>query len=103
LSPVDPHRDPAAEPSDRSEAVTGDPTCRDVIERLLDYLEAALDPNTLAAFERHFHDCAPCRAYLRTYDRSRQLVGDLNRDELPDGLNTRLRALLLGRLGADRS
>jgi anti-sigma factor RsiW len=80
-----------------------DPTCRDVIELLLDYLEAALDPDTLAALDRHFHDCAPCRAYLRTYNRSRRLVGDLGRDELPARLRTRLRALLLGQPGSGRS
>ncbi|MGH7358625.1 MAG: anti-sigma factor family protein [Candidatus Rokuibacteriota bacterium] len=80
-----------------------DPACRDVIERLLDYLEAALAPETFAALERHLHDCDPCRAYLRTYDRSRRLVGDVVRDELPEGLKTRLHARLLGVLHADRS
>ena len=43
MSLVDPRRDPPPEYSGRSGAVT-DPTCRDVIELLLDYLEEALDP-----------------------------------------------------------
>jgi len=73
-------------------------TCRDVIGLLLDYLEEALDPDTVAAFERHLQDCAPCRAYLKTYDRSRRLVGEVNRVEMPDELKDRLRELLLGRL-----
>jgi mycothiol system anti-sigma-R factor len=84
-----------------------DPTCRDVIELLLDYVDEALDPATRAALEHHFRDCAPCVAYLRTYDRSRRLVGDVTRDEapaeLPANLKGRLRELLLRRLGSDRA
>jgi hypothetical protein len=79
---------------------TGDAplTCRDVIGLLLDYLEATLDDDTVALFERHLTDCAPCRAYLRTYDRSRRLVGDVTRVEMPREMRDRLRDLLLGRL-----
>ena len=77
-------------------------TCRDVIGLLLDYLEEALDPDTVAAFEHHLHDCAPCRAYLKTYDRSRRLVGEVGRVEMPDEMKDRLRQLLLGRLGSGR-
>ena len=102
MSPVDPRCDPPSEHPGRSAAVTG-PTCRDVIELLLDYLEEALDPGTVAQVERHFQDCAPCLAYLRTYERSRRLVGDVTRDELPEELKMRLRALLLGRLRLERS
>lgn len=102
MSLVDPRRDPPSEHSGRSEAVTA-PTCRDVIALLLDYLEEALDPGTVAQLERHFQDCAPCLAYLRTYDRSRRLVGDVTRDEPPEELRTRLCALVLGRLRLERS
>jgi anti-sigma factor RsiW len=74
-------------------------TCRDVIALLLDYLEATLDDDTVAQFERHLADCAPCRAYLRTYDRSRKLAGEVSRVEMPPEMRDRLRELLLGRLG----
>jgi anti-sigma factor RsiW len=75
-------------------------TCRDLIGLLLGYLEATLDEDTVALFERHLADCAPCRAYLRTYDRSRQLVGEVSRVEMPVEMRDRLRDLLLGRLGS---
>jgi anti-sigma factor RsiW len=75
-------------------------TCRDVIALLLDYLEATLDDDTVAQFERHLADCAPCRAYLRTYDRSRKLASEVNRVEMPAELRDRLRELLLSRLGS---
>lgn len=103
VSLVDPHRDPPVEPSDRP----FDPTCQDVIERLLDYVEDALDSATRAALEQHFQDCAPCVAYLRTYDRSRRLVGDVMQaeasTELPATVKARVRQLLLRRLDARRS
>ena len=73
-------------------------TCRNVIELLLEYLEEALDPETVAALKCHLDGCAPCRAYLRTYGRSRRLVGDVARNEMPAELKDRLRELLLGRL-----
>jgi hypothetical protein len=78
-------------------------TCRDVIGLLLDYLEATLGPDAAAAFERHLQDCAPCRAYARTYDRSRQLVAEVSQVEMPPEMKARLRGLLLGRLGATPS
>jgi anti-sigma factor RsiW len=100
---VDPHLGPPVEPPDRPV----DPTCRDVIELLLDYVEDTLDPATRASLEHHFQDCAPCVAYLRTYDRSRRLVGDVMQDEaaaeLPPNVKGRLRQLLLRRLGSARS
>jgi anti-sigma factor RsiW len=65
---------------------------------LLDYLEVTLDEDTVARFERHLADCPPCRAYLRTYDRSRRLAGEVGRVEMPAELRDRLRDLLLGRL-----
>jgi len=73
-------------------------TCRDLIALLLDYLEATLDEDTVALFERHLRDCAPCRAYLRTYDWSRRLVGEVERVDMPVEMRDRLRDLLLGRL-----
>ena len=78
-------------------------TCRDVIGLLLDYLEETLDPATVTAFERHLQDCVPCRVYLKTYDRSRWLVGEVSQVEMPEELKDRLRELLLGRLGSGRS
>ena len=91
-------RDLRPEPRKPPTSETGSLTCRDLIGLLLDYLEEALDPDTVTAFERHLQDCPPCRAYLRTYDRSRRLVGEVSEVEMPEELKDRLRDLLLGRL-----
>ena len=103
MSPVDPHPESARAPSSRPNTGGGPLTCRDLIGLLLDYLEATLDEDTVALFERHLADCAPCRAYLRTYDRTRRLVGDAERVEMPVEMRDRLRDLLLGRLSPRRS
>jgi anti-sigma factor RsiW len=72
-----------------------------VIGLLVEYLEETLDPDAIAAFERHLAGCAPCRAYLKTYDRSRRLVGEVG-VAMPEELKDRLRELLLDRLRATR-
>jgi anti-sigma factor RsiW len=103
MSLPDPRSEPApAHPAPRG-AAGSLLTCRDVIGFLLDYLEATLDEDTIALFERHLADCAPCRAYLRTYDRSRRLVGEAGRVEMPVEMRDRLRDLLLGRLDSRSS
>jgi predicted anti-sigma-YlaC factor YlaD len=73
-------------------------TCRDAISVLADYLDTILDAGVLADLEAHLRDCAPCRAYLDTYRRTRDLVGASERAEMPDELKTRLRSFLLERL-----
>ena len=100
MSRPDPHVEPARAHAGRLEAGGAPLTCRDLIGLLLDYLEATLDEDTVALFERHLADCAACRAYLRTYDRSRRLVGEVGRVEMPAEMRDRLRDLLLGRLNS---
>jgi putative zinc finger protein len=76
-------------------------TCKDAIDLMGEYLEAALGPELLAALERHLADCGPCMAYLNTYRKTRQLAGELGRIEMPEEMKRRLRQLLLERLTRD--
>lgn len=92
--------DPSRE-SAESPAAGGTLTCQDVIGLLLDYLEAGLSPDAVAEFERHLEDCAPCLAYLRTYQRTRRLTAEAAHVEMPAELRGRLRALILGRLARE--
>jgi anti-sigma factor RsiW len=78
-------------------------TCQEVIGLLLEYLEAALTPDVVAAFERHLEICPPCVAYLNTYRKTRELTGAAERVEMPEEMRRILREHLLARLdGADR-
>ena len=70
-------------------------TCEEALTKLGEYLDAELTPGVLDALEAHFLVCAPCRAYLATYRRTKELVAKANRVEMPEALKQRLRALLI--------
>jgi hypothetical protein len=76
-------------------------TCKEAIELMGEYLEAALGPDLLAALERHLADCRPCVAYLNTYRKTRQLAGEVGRLEMPEEMKRRLRRLILERLARE--
>lgn len=73
-------------------------TCKEAIAKLAEYLDAELTPALLAEFEAHLRECAPCRAYLATYRKTRELAAKVNRVDMPEALRTRLRALLVGQI-----
>jgi len=77
-------------------------TCKDAIAILADYLEAALSPELLAQLEQHFRDCAPCRAYLATYRKTKSLAAGASRIEMPEEMKVRLREFLLAQLREGR-
>jgi len=68
----------------------------------VDYLDQTLGERLLAELERHLADCAPCRAYLRTYRRTRDLTARAAPADMPPELRARLRDFLRERvLGGD--
>jgi anti-sigma factor (TIGR02949 family) len=69
-------------------------TCRDALQRLMEYLDGELTAATLADFEAHLARCAPCRAYLATYRRTNELVAKAHRIDMPERLRAELRDLL---------
>lgn len=73
-------------------------TCRELIAVLADYLEQSLAADAVADLERHLADCAPCRAYIATYAKTRAIGGDAQRVEMPEEMRARLREFLLERL-----
>lgn len=73
-------------------------TCRDAIPLFSEYLEEILTGDVLADLERHLCDCAPCVAYLNTLRRTRDLVGQASRVEMPEQMKAHLRRFLLEHL-----
>ena len=74
-------------------------TCREVILDLLyDYLDQTLGADLTKEFEEHLKICAPCRAYLETYRKTKQLVGVAARPEMPPEMKARLKEVLLAKL-----
>jgi len=51
--------------------------CKDVVENIIDYIEAELDNKTSEELEKHQHDCPECKAFVRTYKKMLQLTGKL--------------------------
>jgi len=49
-------------------------TCKDVIVGLGEYLDAELAPAKFAEIEAHLRACDPCRAFLATYRKTKELV-----------------------------
>jgi anti-sigma factor RsiW len=70
-------------------------TCKDAIAVLADFLDEVLSPEAGRELEAHLRDCAPCRAYLNTYRKTRGLVARAGHAEMPAELKTRLRQFVL--------
>jgi len=73
-------------------------TCEQVIALLADFLDQALASDVGEALEAHLQGCGPCQAYLKTYAKTRRLVGGLGPPEMPPELKARLREFLLQQL-----
>jgi predicted anti-sigma-YlaC factor YlaD len=73
-------------------------TCQEAIGLLVDYLERALGSELLAALEAHLTDCEPCRAYLNTYRKTRDLTARSGAVDMPPELQNRLRDFLRDRI-----
>jgi hypothetical protein len=78
-------------------------TCTDAIDIIADFLDQTLASDAVEGLEAHLRDCEPCRAYLNTYRKTRGLVSEAGRVEMPAEMRSRLRRFLLEQLGSPRS
>jgi hypothetical protein len=75
-------------------------TCREAIGLFGEFLEATLTQAQLAELDRHLAGCEPCKAYLNTYRRTRELTAGAERVEMPPEMRSRLAEFLLRRLSS---
>jgi len=73
-------------------------TCRELIAILDDYLDGTLPDQLRADLEDHLANCVPCRAYLVTYRKTREIGTTAARVEMPDEMRARLRRFLRDKL-----
>ena len=73
-------------------------TCRELIAILDDYLDGTLADDLRADLEDHLANCIPCRAYLATYRKTREIGTPAARVEMPDEMRARLRRFLRDKL-----
>ena len=69
-------------------------------DQAAEFLDLVLTPGAVAELEGHVRDCRPCLAYLNTYRKTRGLVGQAGRVEMPTEMRARLRRFLLDQLRA---
>lgn len=67
------------------------PRCRELFEKLSEYLDGELDPRTCEDAEEHLEDCAPCRAFLESLRRTVALLDHLPAESVPEEIAREVR------------
>lgn len=62
----------------------GGPDCRELFERLSEYLDGEIDPADCSRIDEHMADCPPCRDFLDSLRRTVGLVRSSPAEELPE-------------------
>jgi anti-sigma factor (TIGR02949 family) len=65
--------------------------CRELVERLLEYLDGELTAEEAERIREHLGECPPCVCYVRTYELTIQITRRLPPAPPPSALLERLR------------
>ena len=68
----------------------GSRQCREIFERLSEYMDGELDPELCERLEGHMDDCPPCVAFLESLRRTVRLVGSLEAPVLDEDARRRV-------------
>jgi len=74
-----------------------DPTCRQVINTLVEYVAGELDARTTQALHEHFRDCDDCLRFLHTYHATIRLTRSYPYEDVPAAMRDRILYVLRGR------
>ena len=73
--------------------------CKDIVENIMDYIDAELYDQTLAELEKHATDCPECQAFIRTYKKLLEITGRLrSRSFVTPEVRKRLKEFLISQL-----
>jgi hypothetical protein len=72
--------------------------CQEMVDLLVDYLDATFEPSLWHAFEAHIADCQNCWRFLKNYRDTIALGQQLRRDPIPPDMRERLETFLCSRL-----
>jgi anti-sigma factor RsiW len=78
----------------------GEPSCREIVEIVTDYLEDALPPDVRLRVERHLATCPGCLAYLDQMRETVRMLGRLPEESLDPAIRVRLLDAFRGWSGA---
>jgi anti-sigma factor RsiW len=65
-------------------------TCRELVELVTDYFEAALSPDDEGRFEAHLAGCAACRNHVEQMRQTIQVIGMLSEEMIPAQVQSEL-------------
>jgi len=71
-------------------SAAGEPSCREIVEIVTDYLEDALPLDVRRRVELHLEACPGCLAYLDQMRETVRLLGRLREDALEPGVREEL-------------
>ena len=59
------------------------PTCKELADLVLDYLNGSLNPSLKRAFQRHLRVCPDCVSFLNTYKKTVEVTRSVTPDAIP--------------------
>jgi hypothetical protein len=70
------------------------PTCRDIAELLIDFVENALPIEERLSIQHHLCGCTPCMIYMTSYRQTIMMTHRLPEEPLPPEFEARLQEVL---------
>ena len=78
--------------------------CKDVVEKIIGYIEAGLDHQTVEELENHINSCPECKEFVLTYRMMLDLTGKLReKNFVTSEIRNRLKDCLKSSLRQDKS
>ncbi len=74
-----------------------EPSCKDCLDLLTEFLEGTLSPEDQKELERHFAACPPCLDFLRSYREAPRICREATAVSAPPEVRERLRRFLSDR------
>jgi len=71
-----------------------EPTCRETVDALMDYLEGRLPLDHQRMLDEHFAQCPSCVEFLRSYRATPRIVRRGTETDVPDEVSRRLKLVL---------
>ena len=68
--------------------------CREILEKLSEYVEGELDPRLCEELEKHTKDCHPCLLFVNSFKKTLTLYKCACEDHMPKEVHLRLHDFL---------
>ena len=76
--------------------MTGELSCKELVELVTDYLEGVLTASERRRFEEHLGECDGCVGYVESIRQAIRIVGRFDEGDLPPELERELAAAFRG-------